>query len=41
MQIDGDGEGIVRWLLDEIFRREKEAERSLMHRLRYEPKVLQ
>ncbi|XP_030934954.1 alpha-glucan water dikinase 2 isoform X1 [Quercus lobata] len=31
-KIDGDGEGIVRWLLDEIFRREKEAERSLMHR---------
>ncbi|KAK7858548.1 alpha-glucan water dikinase 2, partial [Quercus suber] len=31
-KIDGDGNGIVRWLLDEISRREKEAERSLMHR---------
>ncbi|XP_042987360.1 alpha-glucan water dikinase 2 isoform X2 [Carya illinoinensis] len=29
---DRDGEGIVKWLLDEISRREKEAERSLMHR---------
>ncbi|XP_008219224.1 PREDICTED: alpha-glucan water dikinase 2 isoform X1 [Prunus mume] len=28
----GDGDGIFKWLLDEISRREKEAERSLMHR---------
>jgi alpha-glucan,water dikinase len=32
MQVDGDGVGTVKWLLDEISRREKEAERSLMHR---------
>jgi alpha-glucan,water dikinase len=32
MQVNGDGTGIVKWLLDEIFRREKDAERSLMHR---------
>lgn len=31
-QVAGAGEGIVKWLLDEISRREKEAERSLMHR---------
>ncbi|KAB1200279.1 Alpha-glucan water dikinase 2 [Morella rubra] len=32
-QVDGAGaEGIVKWLLDEISRREKDAERSLMHR---------
>ncbi|KAK2659965.1 hypothetical protein Ddye_006498 [Dipteronia dyeriana] len=31
-KINGDGTGIVKWLLDEIFRREKDAERSLMHR---------
>ncbi|KAH7567630.1 hypothetical protein JRO89_XS07G0108200 [Xanthoceras sorbifolium] len=30
--VHGDGKGIVKWLLDEIFQREKEAERSLMHR---------
>ncbi|KAF8404738.1 hypothetical protein HHK36_009627 [Tetracentron sinense] len=29
---EGDGKGIVKWLLDEISQREKEAERSLMHR---------
>lgn len=38
---DRDGEGIVKWLLDEISRREKEAERSLMHRLKCETKVLE
>lgn len=32
MQAVRDGERIVKWLLDEISRREKEAERSLMHR---------
>ncbi|KAL6297180.1 hypothetical protein ACE6H2_005322 [Prunus campanulata] len=31
-QASGDGDGIFKWLLDEISRREKEAERSLMHR---------
>lgn len=31
-KVDGDGVGTVKWLLDEISRREKEAERSLMHR---------
>ncbi|TXG52640.1 hypothetical protein EZV62_021809 [Acer yangbiense] len=31
-EVNGDGTGIVKWLLDEIFRREKDAERSLMHR---------
>lgn len=33
-QVDGKGKGkgIVKWLLDEISLREKEAERSLMHR---------
>ncbi|XVF64923.1 hypothetical protein PTKIN_Ptkin09bG0205500 [Pterospermum kingtungense] len=31
-KVDGYGKGIVKWLLDEIFQREKEAERSLMHR---------
>ncbi|KAJ9187005.1 hypothetical protein P3X46_002505 [Hevea brasiliensis] len=31
-KVDGDGKEIVKWLLDEIYRREKEAERSLMHR---------
>ncbi|KAJ4701488.1 Alpha-glucan water dikinase [Melia azedarach] len=30
--VDGDGKGIAKWLLDEISLREKEAERSLMHR---------
>lgn len=32
MQAEGGGGGIVKWLLDEISQREKEAERSLMHR---------
>ncbi|KAK3231095.1 hypothetical protein Dsin_002976 [Dipteronia sinensis] len=31
-KVNGDETGIVKWLLDEIFRREKDAERSLMHR---------
>ncbi|KAK0576162.1 hypothetical protein LWI29_013035 [Acer saccharum] len=31
-KVNVDGTGIVKWLLDEIFRREKDAERSLMHR---------
>ncbi|XVE60631.1 hypothetical protein DITRI_Ditri05aG0143200 [Diplodiscus trichospermus] len=31
-KVDGYGKGIFKWLLDEISRREKEAERSLMHR---------
>lgn len=31
-KVGGDGVGTVKWLLDEISRREKEAERSLMHR---------
>ncbi|KAJ4851076.1 Alpha-glucan water dikinase 2 [Turnera subulata] len=31
-KVDGKGKGIVKWLLDEIYQREKEAERSLMHR---------
>ncbi|KAJ0085761.1 hypothetical protein Patl1_08693 [Pistacia atlantica] len=31
-KVDGKGKGIVIWLLDEISKREKEAERSLMHR---------
>ncbi|KAF6166769.1 hypothetical protein GIB67_005645 [Kingdonia uniflora] len=29
---DGGGKGIIKWLLDEISQREKDAERSLMHR---------
>ncbi|KAI8548466.1 hypothetical protein RHMOL_Rhmol07G0275800 [Rhododendron molle] len=31
-KVEGGGGGIVKWLLDEISHREKEAERSLMHR---------
>ncbi|XP_039049997.1 alpha-glucan water dikinase 2 [Hibiscus syriacus] len=31
-KVDGHGKRIVKWLLDEISQREKEAERSLMHR---------
>ncbi|MBA0595641.1 hypothetical protein Gorai_012504 [Gossypium raimondii] len=31
-QVNGYSNGIVKWLLDEISQREKEAERSLMHR---------
>lgn len=31
-QLDVDGKYILKWLLDEISEREKEAERSLMHR---------
>eukprot|EP00257_Ricinus_communis_P020529 XP_015579774.1 LOW QUALITY PROTEIN: alpha-glucan water dikinase 2 [Ricinus communis] len=31
-KVDGDGKQIVKWLLDEIYRREIEAERSLMLR---------
>ncbi|XWS25405.1 hypothetical protein CRYUN_Cryun27aG0065400 [Craigia yunnanensis] len=31
-KVDGYGKGIVKWLLEEISQREKEAERSLMHR---------
>ncbi|CAK7347288.1 unnamed protein product [Dovyalis caffra] len=31
-QVDRNGKGIAKYLLDEISRREKEAERSLMHR---------
>ncbi|XVF36561.1 hypothetical protein REPUB_Repub19eG0068200 [Reevesia pubescens] len=31
-KVDGYDKGIVKWLLDEISQREKEAERSLMHR---------
>ncbi|XWS24004.1 hypothetical protein CRYUN_Cryun28dG0064000 [Craigia yunnanensis] len=31
-QVDGYDKGIVKWLLDEISQREKEAGRSLMHR---------
>ncbi|CAN1185315.1 Alpha-glucan water dikinase 2 [Linum perenne] len=32
IQAGGDKKGIINWLLDEIAHREKEAERSLMHR---------
>ncbi|KAK1400804.1 Alpha-glucan water dikinase 2 [Heracleum sosnowskyi] len=31
-KIEHDGRGIIKWLLNEISQREKEAERSLMHR---------
>lgn len=31
-QLGVDGKYILKWLLDEIAEREKEAERSLMHR---------
>ncbi|KAG8654882.1 hypothetical protein MANES_05G189000v8 [Manihot esculenta] len=31
-KVDGDGRETLKWLLDEIYRRENEAERSLMHR---------
>ncbi|XP_065880881.1 alpha-glucan water dikinase 2 isoform X2 [Euphorbia lathyris] len=31
-KVDEDDKEIVKWLLDEIYQREKEAERSLMHR---------